>query len=771
MAEPVNDGLAQSETRVNPVVDLYTGMDEQTYFKSPLVSVSFRPPFNPDELWQKTGSYKIYEDMALDDQVSVCLRLKKDLILGDGGMFIPGDKDQDDIIEDLNMAFGEDYGDECNGDFDNELEEILSGYEFGFSLTEKIFKIRDNGNLGISGLRTRHPNSWRLHQDVKGHVTKYEQITVDGNMDINPKSLLHYVNDPKFQNPYGNSDLRTAYMAWFTKRQVVKWYAIFLEKSASPIPVGRYDKNAPQSAIDKLFESLKRFQSKTQLVVPKEIELEFLEAKSTGDAYAKALHFFNMVIGRSLFVPDLVGFTGSETGGGSLALGKEQINMFFKHIIRRRKNLEMLINRHLVKPILMYNHGILDDPPIFKFKPLNDMEAAELAKTWLDAVKGKVFQANPEEINHFRKLVKFPEGEVEFVAPPPPPVIGGLPGAPGPDMPKPGEPGYDPNAEPPKPGEMDPNKMPPANEDAADEGIKDNEVPPAEADKPEADPKETKPEDKKLFGKVYNLPPGSYYKKVNFKAIETKLKDYDQSVLNDTQKLIKKMMADLFDQIERKKIVQGANADRIDTLQLKYKKELKQILKTSFISLYKDAKSQASTEILKGVYAKPVTNEQFLEMIETETFQFVGDYEYGILKRVRAELIAAIKDGKSLASIQDVLDRDMQELSDVQLERFARTKHTEVMNNARVDFFNESGVVAAYQYSAVLDNATSDICSGLDGKIFESGDEPIPPMHFNCRSVLIPITKYEEYKPSETVGKQPIDDFIEENKGTGFATK
>jgi hypothetical protein len=56
-------------------------------------------------------------------------------------------------------------------------------------------------------------------------------------------------------------------------------------------------------------------------------------------------------------------------------------------------------------------------------------------------------------------------------------------------------------------------------------------------------------------------------------------------------------------------------------------------------------------------------------------------------------------------------------------------------------------------------------------------------MHFNCRSVLIPITKYEEFEIDKTVGgeiesksgkttkikKQNIDDFIKEKlEKTGF---
>lgn len=752
MPEDKSEASPQSNSARNPIVDLYTGFEDATYFKSPLVSESFKPPYNPDDLWQKTGSYSIYEEMSIDDQVSVCLRLKKDLILGDGGTFIPGEDGQDEIIKDLNIAFSEDY----EGDFDNSLEEILTGYEFGFSLTEKVFKLRENGMLGLKHLRTRHPNSWRLHQDVRGNITKYEQVTVEGDIDVNAKALIHYINDPKFQNPYGNSDLRTAYNAWFTKRQVIKYFAIFLEKAASPIPVGRFNKNAPQAAIDKLLEALKRFQTKTALVVPKEIEVDFLEAKNTGEAYTKALHFFNMVIGRALFIPDLLGFTGGETGGGSLALGKEQMGIFFKHIVRRRRALELIINRELVKPIVMYNHGVVENPPKFKFNPINDMDAVELAKTWLEAVKSKVYKPSEEEINHFRKLTKFPEGDVEFQEPAPMLM-----------------PGQDPNAPPPKPGEE----------------VKEN---PEEEIKTEADAKEEKPdpkekEEKKTFGKIYNLPPGNYHKKVNFKALETKLKDYDQSVMEDSKKVIHKMIGDLFDQIERKKIVQGQNFDRMETLQLKFKKELKQILKSSFIQLYKDAKSQASNEILKGSYAKPIANDKFLEMVEAETFRFVGDYEYTILKAVKNELVSAIKDGKSLANVQDILDEEMQELSEVQIERYARTKHTEVMNNARVDFFQESGVVAAYQYSAVLDAATSDICNGLDGKVFAAGTEPVPPMHFNCRSLLIPITKYEEFKVSESVlvnaegspvtraGKDTeemdINSFMDLNKGKGFATK
>jgi len=710
-----------SSTQRNQVDQLYANMIEQTYFKSPYVADSYKTPYNPDDLYQKKFDYSIYESMLVDDQVSVCMRLKKDLILGDGANILSQDEEQEEIIEDIKQALFEDY----EGNFVDDLEELLTSYDFGFSISEKIFKIRENSKLGIKSLKTRHPNSWLIYQDDYGNITKFEQKTNHGSIDVDRNSLIHIINDKRFQNPYGTSDLRSAYNAWIAKLHVTRFFSIYLEKAASPIPVGKYDKNSPSGFSEKLLNVLKTFQTKTAISVSKDVEIEFLEAKTNGEAYHKAIHLFNMIIGRSLFVPDLVGFTGSETGGGSLALGKEQMNLFFMHIYRRRNSLEDVINKEIIKPIINYNFGFVENPPKFKFKPFDESQAVELAKIWLEAVKGNAYQPNEEEINHFRKLVKFPEGDVEFKQP---------------------VPSFPPN-------NVTQDKM--------------NEEMPQEDDK-----KENKPdpeEEKKEFAKAYDQTPGDYHKKVNFKAMKTKLDDYDKSLMNETEPIVRKMIMDLKEKKKKKKIIQNQNVDKIDGLSLKYKKELKQVFKNSFQQLYRDSQVQAKTEVTKSNFAKPLEEDKWLEVIDKEVFNFIGDYEYSILKNTRVELIAAIKDGRPLSSVLGILDDKLNELSEVQLERYARTKHTEVMNNARHDYFESTGVVTGYQYSAIMDDRTSEICSGLHGKFFKSGTEPIPPMHFNCRSTLIPITKYEEFKPTESISGEDPQKFIEANIGTGFS--
>jgi SPP1 gp7 family putative phage head morphogenesis protein len=706
------------ENSENLIQDLYFGVAEQTVTESPYHADSLERPYNPDALFKKSGDYSIYEDMLSDDQVSVCMQLKKDLVIGSGWDIIPGDEGQEEIVEDIKIALKEDP----SVSFDDSLEEILSAYEFGFSLTEKIFKHRGDGSLTLAALKTRHPSTWLIHTDKKGNISRYQQYA-DTDLTVEPKSLIHYVNNRKFQNPYGKSDLRPAYAAWFTKRQIIKYFAIFLEKAASPTPIAKYDKNAPPAAITDIFNALKAFQTKTALAIPKDIEVEFLEASNKGEVYERAINIFNTFIGRSMFIPDLLGFSGGQTSGGSLALGKEQMQFFIKHIQRRRKVLEDMVNNEIIWSIVFYNWGFVDNYPRFKLQPVNEMDAVEFAKIWLEAVKGRVYKPSDAEINYFRSLLKFPEGDVdEFEQAANPLMAQGNPAAP------------------------------------------EKEKEEKETEEPE--------EEKKTFA-LGPVPPGEYHKKCDFKMIKRQLESYDEALLRDAEPVINEIFEDLYDQIQRKRIIQTGNAEKIDSIKLKKLGTLKQLLKKSMRDVFSDGGRVASSELLRGTFAKTTVlpTDEFLEVLETELFQFIGDWEYTVTKKARTEIIAAIKDGNPLSSVINIMDLDGKKLSMVQLERYARTKHTEVFNKGRLDFFEDSGVVSAYQYSAILDAVTSEICAGLDGKIFKAGDQPIPPMHFNCRSLLIPITKYEEWDADTKAGGKPIDKFIEENKGAGFATQ
>lgn len=756
-AETANPELGKVKTGKDPksisalVDSLYWGVAEQTVNESAWWSESQLRPYNPDDLVQKHQDYRIYEDMLNDDQVSVCMTIKKDLVIGSGFEFQLDETgpQHEEIQRDLSVAFDED----CE-DFEDDLEQLIhSVYSKGFALSEKLFQHRPDGTLTFKTLKTRHPATWLIHTDERGNVERYEQRGRSENITVDPKSLIHMVNSKRYGNVYGRSDLRAAYNAWFIKRQIVRYYAMYLEGAAKPIPVARYPQNTPEDKVEDLHNAVKKFQARTSLTLPKEIEVEFLEAKSNGEAYEKAINIFNMFIGRALMIPDLLGFQGSETGGGSYALGKDQIGMLVKHIMRRRRSLERVVNRHLVKPIVVYNHGFVDRHPKFKLKPIDNEQLLALVKLWGEIVRGKLYKPSEEEINHFRRAVEFPEGPVEYPEPVAMPGEDGNGGDnPEDDNGKAG-PGTNGDKQQSKGGKGSGAK------DRADDGDETSAPAPAK-----------KTENAAPAAKIYKALTGEYDKKCDYKAIETQMDRFKTTVTNEALPVVTKIYEDLYDQLASKRIIQLQAIDKIDALKVKFLKELKLVVTRNLREGFKEGIASGRAELTKGItFRSPIPDDKFLEWLESETFQYIGDWEYKVKQKARLAAMQAIKDGRPLSSVIDMLDEEGKQDAMVSLERYARTKYTEVMNKGRRNFFNESGVVAAYQYSAILDDRTTEICEGLHGKVFKAGDEPVPPMHFNCRSLLIPITKYEAWEADEEVDGVPIDKFIDENKGSGFS--
>ena len=682
---------------------------------------SFISPWNPDDIVQKNQDYSLYEEMLKDDQVSVCLTLKKDLVLCAGYDFVSEEDGQEDIVKDLEIAINEDP----DWPFEQMLEEILSAFEFGFSISEKVFKKREDSSMGLRWLKTRHPGPWLIHQDDAGNIVRYEQQGTTSSLDVPEGVLLHFINKNRFQNPYGVSDLRACYQAWFAKKHISRWYAVFIEKSASPVPHGKYGKEATPQAVKNIYNALKAFQTKSTLVTPDYIDVSFLETKSSGEAFIKGINLFNMFIGRSMLCPDLLGFSGSETSGGSFSLGANQLEIFLKHIKRVRDNIERIVNQEIIWPIVVHNHGFIENYPKFKFRPISRQDLIESSKLWLEAVKSHVWEPSPEEISHFKNIVNYPvtdvcgeENQLEQVEDPDVEVI------------------------------------------PTDDGDSEEE----ELEEVEAQVEENRRKKKYKFGPTN----GDYANKTNFRLIENQLNASLESFRAISEPLIDAMIDDLVDQIDRKRIVQAGRIDKADQLKLKKTAGLKAKLNKALKELYRQSKETAATEILKSGFAKPIVDQRFLDLMEQETLQFMGDWEKAITKEARVAAVAAIKDGLPVSAVAQAIEDKSKNASQVAMDRYARTKMTEALNKGRVAFFNESGMVSGYQYSAIMDDRVTEICRGLHGKKFKKGTEPIPPMHFNCRSVLIPITKFEEFEPDSKVGKKPIDDFIEEKKGVGF---
>ena len=100
-----------------------------------------------------------------------------------------------------------------------------------------------------------------------------------------------------------------------------------------------------------------------------------------------------------------------------------------------------------------------------------------------------------------------------------------------------------------------------------------------------------------------------------------------------------------------------------------------------------------------------------------------------------------------------------------QNEIFARTANTGMFNQGTVTTFNHfKKDISLYQYSAVLDDRTTNICLSLDGRVTNSlKGMPIPPIHANCRSRIVAISKDQTEQPKLNPPPKSVVDKISPN--------
>lgn len=111
------------------------------------------------------------------------------------------------------------------------------------------------------------------------------------------------------------------------------------------------------------------------------------------------------------------------------------------------------------------------------------------------------------------------------------------------------------------------------------------------------------------------------------------------------------------------------------------------------------------------------------------------------------------------------LDEQLGTSEDMNLARLntiVRTNVFDSFNEARLEYFTDpalGGYVEALEYSAILDDNTTEICTEMDSTTWPADDERwntySPPLHFNCRSVLIPVVAGDDWQESGDPSVQP----------------
>lgn len=100
------------------------------------------------------------------------------------------------------------------------------------------------------------------------------------------------------------------------------------------------------------------------------------------------------------------------------------------------------------------------------------------------------------------------------------------------------------------------------------------------------------------------------------------------------------------------------------------------------------------------------------------------------------------------------------------VQTLVRTITNGVQNEAKQALYEANAdIIAQEQFVATLDARTTLQCGVNDNKVFERGKGPIPPLHFNCRSLRVP------YLDPDLLGDRAFDPSTEKTLVKAYAEK
>ena len=696
-------------------------------FDSEMYSGSPVQRYTPDILRLRKG-WGIYDKMMTDDQVKPVLRFKQFAVISRNWYF---DCDVDD--EKTRESYEEMAGffkytiKTMKGSFSDKLIAILSALKDGFSIVEKVYAPimwDDKAMWGIHDMKLRPARSFEggILSDEHGNILKLEQLQSASGIKIPLDKVVYFVHQPDIDVHYGESDLRAAYRSWWSKDIVIRFQNIHLERHASgfiwaSVPPGKLS-TTQKTALQNL---LKNVSAMMGAHVPEGVKLEAIQPMRT-NSYESAIAQHDKAIAKSLLVPNLLGL--SEQGNtGSYSQSQTQFDAFLWTLDAIANQLSEALNEQLFRQLALWNFDTEDFPP-FTFEPISDDQKMALAKAWTELVKGGSVTKSDNDEAWIRQLMGAPEKtEEEEIEEEPEEII----------TPEEG---------------LEPPPEPPENDDwiAGQEPERQEHIKKEFAERP-------------------------WLRRVNFARIEKTLDDQDALFVDQLNDLmasarvsIEKQIANIAGQRSfgnvKPKEIEGVAIPKgiVSNLRKTIRSNLQMILDDG----YEIAKAELPAKLNAKAIRPGMDKTQAERFLASKAMKIAGVIEQDCLKGVQQVLENAIKYDKTLKGAIDSISEDTTLLNllpevdaggravnvPARLENIARTNTSDAINQARTALFGQPefrGFILSYEYSAILDDRVSEVCESLNGRIQKDWGAFTPPNHYQCRSLLIPVTAIDDW--------------------------
>lgn len=376
----LEDPSSSGETRFRAMQGMF-----KEWTKSALAMLGGVSDYNPDDLVLAKGDgVRIYQDMLRDPYVKAAINLKKFSVARLPVQILPAS----DSEEDQGIAkFVEWNFDHMETSMDTLLWGVMNCVDVGFSIGEMNWRVLEEGThrgkIGVKSVKSKDPYVYTFRIDDYGNIVAIVQriggyifpnsspgagnFNNFGQSEFDPSKFLVSSFQPLYGNPYGQSDLRAAYRAFFIKDWSWKFRAIFMEKWGMPPIVGTFPNGTTEDRRKKLEEVLESIQNETVITIPEDLKIEILKVAQEGRTteYERAISDLN----KEILIGIMGSFLWAEEGKRTGARAQGEVHfkvskMFVEHLA---SVVEDVMNRQLIKRLVDLNYRT-ESYPRFHFE-------------------------------------------------------------------------------------------------------------------------------------------------------------------------------------------------------------------------------------------------------------------------------------------------------------------------------------------------------------------------------------------------------------------
>jgi phage gp29-like protein len=318
-------------------------------------------------LASRGGNYKVYEEIARDDQVKTCRNQRELALIAKEWGVEPGDssrkakKAADRLTALLDRLA-----------WDDKTQKMLAAVLYGYAVAECLWAT-DGNEITLDDIKVRDRS--RFGFLPSGELRLKTHAAIAAGEALPPAKFWAFSCGADHDDePYGLGLGHYLYWPVFFKKNGIKFWLLFLEKFGQPTALGKYPASASDQEKTRLLQALSAIQSSTAIRIPEGMQIELLEATRSGTAdYTALVDRMNAAISKVY-----LGHTGATDSTPGRLGGEDGAMEVREDLIKADADLICgSFNRGPARWLTWYNDGDGVPPPRVwrKTEPPEDLKA------------------------------------------------------------------------------------------------------------------------------------------------------------------------------------------------------------------------------------------------------------------------------------------------------------------------------------------------------------------------------------------------------------